>query len=334
MKNNKVFGLIAILVIIVASLVVGGVYYFNKNSKIFSKKIENSIPSGWKVFKGYGVSISAPSNFTISPDIESNGEISFGVNSPSSDSILVSKFSGKPSYDKFVSTMDNLKPYVNTNLVDDNYSFSEINSKLYTITSTESGLVSNMILIPDKLSYILITPSIKSWKGYSESDVNEMIQSINLETEEAGHVSISYQRAFANLLKTKEKLSNLVNLGNIDISEYSNEGHNPETDKIEPIKFSVDGITFSFDNCRKDQAQDKILKSYFVGNKKVIIDLPNGLSKSNYVSESYDNSNQFFFDSKDTIVVKDANGAVLKEFSNLTSRCSPNYYQVWLPENY
>ncbi len=307
-----------------------------------SQKTKSPIPSNWKVFKGYSISISAPSNFTVSQDTEYQGEISFGVSSPETGDISIHAASTRASYDKFVSMMDVVKPYMDITLIDDNYVFNGIKSTLYTMKSKldeSGGITSNVILIPSKLSYIVITPSMDSWKGYSRSDVARMIQSINLESGEVDHVSISYQRAAAKLLQTKERLAKLVTLGEIEIGKYSNEGHNPETDLMEPILFSVDGerfskgVTFSFDSCKKDQAEDAMLKSYFTSNKKVIIQLPQSLRTYEYSNESYDNSNEFFFDSKNPIVVKDATGNILKEFSNLSSRCSPHYYQVWLPHS-
>lgn len=300
-----------------------------------------SLPSGWKIFKGHGVSIAAPSNFIVSRDTENNGNISFGVNSPSSGSILIEKSPDKASYDKFISVMDTMKPYITTTLVTDTYTVNGEAGQLYTIKLGDEGITSNMILLPNKLTYISVTPAMDQWKGYSESQVRTMIQSINLETGETGHVSISYQRALANLVKTQEKLSKLNQLGEIQISQYSNEGHSPEVDKVEPIMFSVGGrlykdgsIIFSFDNCKKDQTQDDILKSYFTGTKTVTIQLPKVLQTYRYSSESYDNSNEFFFDAKNSIIVKDSNGTVLKEFTDLASRCSTAYYQVWLPQDY
>lgn len=152
----------------------------------------------------------------------------------------------------------------------------------------------------------------------------------------ANDISRPSQPVNLNFLKTKEVLALPNYLKEIDIHGYVNAGNVPEIDQVESVMFSVgvgngDEISFSFDNCKKDTLQDSALEKYFVEKRKVTIELPEKLTnRHNYIDPSY--GYELYMGRKDALVVKDEDGSVLQEFGNLVSRCSGNYYQIWLPE--
>ncbi len=131
---------------------------------------------GWKIFAGGGISLSAPSSFTMNSMPTENGTIlMIGIGNGELGVMTIYKFSNKETYQREM--VDN-RPTDTPPAT--NYSVNGIPAKLYVDNDGESEFTISIIDIPSHNTIIMLTPSPKEWPGVPEADVNKIIQSIKL----------------------------------------------------------------------------------------------------------------------------------------------------------